>query len=397
MNDADSPFPSDPQSTRASAHGFGSAPAGASGAPPTASGAGEYSSDVLHSVEDLAALLPPPPKLPPVDADLAQSGFPPRRRRLLLPVVLFLASCLSTYWVGLTSLVSPQVRIDAFQAAEQAEAEAVQQGAKLSAEERRQLREQVSDDYQLQHNTSNALTYMIAVMSILLAHEMGHFLQTVRHRIPASLPFFIPMPVGPLGTMGAVIGMSSNLANRRQLFDIGVSGPIAGLVLAIPIAWFGIRKSEVVSANDPRTAIQGAHLTRPWIVDQMAHYLHPEMTADQELVLNPLYHAGWIGMLITGLNMLPISQLDGGHVVYTLFGPRLASAVARGFVVMAVLYIISEMAIGWIPMFTLVLLIGIQHPPSADDTVELSTYQRVVALASLAIPFACFPPGGIHV
>jgi membrane-associated protease RseP (regulator of RpoE activity) len=227
---------------------------------------------------------------------------------------------------------------------------------------------------------------MAAVIGILLTHEMGHFLQTLRYRVHASLPFFIPVPFLFTGTMGAVIGMEGSRADRKQLFDIGISGPLAGLVVALPIIWFGIQNATVVQ---PGTQ---ALLGDPLIFKLLAQYLRPDIAADAILNKNhPLLMAGWVGMLVTGLNMLPISQLDGGHVIYGLFGQG-SRLVARAFLVAAILFVVLGDHYNWTVMLVLVILLGVDHPPTRDDSVSLGWWRQLLGLASLAIPVLCFTP-----
>ena len=186
-------------------------------------------------------------------------------------------------------------------------------------------------------NWDQGLIYMTCVVGILLMHEMGHFLATVLYRIPASLPMFIPFPITPIGTMGAVIGMDGRLANRKEIFDIGIAGPIAGLVAAIPILWVGIMQLDLAG---PVYGME--RYDCPLLVEWMIGVLRPDQGIVSEIrtsQLNAYFMAGWVGLLITGLNMLPVSQLDGGHVIYTLFGRR-AHWIARGFVFAAILYIV---------------------------------------------------------
>ncbi len=173
-----------------------------------------------------------------------------------------------------------------------------------------------------------------AVMAIFWRHEMGHFVLTLRHRIPASWPFFIPMPLSPIGTMGAVIGMQAFRANRRQLFDIGIAGPLAGLVVAIPITVLRHPAGELAVRSHAESSHGGGERSAGSKVSSRSpsFMIHCCETDDSlaasgrrpraSFVLNPLWMAGWVGLLITGLNMLPISQLDGGHISYALFGRR---------------------------------------------------------------------------
>ncbi len=232
---------------------------------------------------------------------------------------------------------------------------------------------------------------MTAVMTILFAHEMGHFFFCLRHRVPASLPFFIPMPAGPLGTMGAVIGMQSSTANRRELFDVGLAGPLAGLIVALPIAWYGILTAEPFPVYVKPTW----HFQDPLLFKALIAYLHPDLPAGQELTANPLYMAGWVGMLITGLNMMPLSQLDGGHVAYALFGKR-AHLLARAVMMAAIAYVVYMEVYLWVVMILLVTFIGIDHPKTADDGARLGWPRRILGTVSLAIPVLCFSPNPIE-
>jgi membrane-associated protease RseP (regulator of RpoE activity) len=280
----------------------------------------------------------------------------PRRRRIFLPLFLFLATCLSTFVAGALNW-NPDVYFGQGQIA-----------ALIRA------------------NSQQGLIYMAAVIGILLTHEMGHFLQTVRYHVPASLPFFIPVPVLMTGTMGAVIGMEGSRADRKQLFDIGISGPWAGLIVSLPIIWFGIKSATIVA---PTTDIQ---LGDPLIFKLLCGYLRPDLPADAVLNKNnPLLMAGWVGMLITGLNMLPISQLDGGHVIYGLFG-RNARLVARSFLIAAILFVVIGEHYNWTLMLVLVILLGVDHPPTRDDSVRLGFARTIFGLVSLGIPVVCFTP-----
>src|SRR5205807_229880 len=145
----------------------------------------------------------------------------------------------------------------------------------------------------------DGLQYMLGVMGILLAHEMGHFLMALRHRVPASFPYFIPMPILLTGTMGAVIKMQGSRADRKQVFDIGLAGPLLGLVIAVPLLCVGI----VNAGWAPMTNAPGVlHFGDPLLVTLLTPVLRPELPENAELLMNPLLMAAWVGMLITGLN-----------------------------------------------------------------------------------------------
>lgn len=281
----------------------------------------------------------------------------PKPRRVRLPVMLFLVTCLSTFWAGVAGWMTfPQ-------------------------DPRRALL----------YEWDRGLVYSACVLGILFAHEMGHFIATVIYRIPASLPFFIPFPVSPIGTMGAVIGMAGHKADRRQLFDIGIAGPLAGLVVAIPVLIVGILKLDLSQPQYGPLAFDC-----PLLVRLMIQYLRPEYGNVEQVwlsQLNPQFIAAWVGLLITGLNMMPISQLDGGHVVYALLLRR-GHYVARTFLLLAITYVLISRSVLWVVMIVLVTLMGVDHPPTADDEVPLGRLRRVLGWLSLVIPFLCFPVRG---
>jgi membrane-associated protease RseP (regulator of RpoE activity) len=239
---------------------------------------------------------------------------------------------------------------------------------------------------QLQRNWQDGLIYMSCVMAVLLAHEMGHFLMTIRYRVPASYPIFLPMPIMLTGTMGAVIGMEGFRANRRQMFDIGLAGPLAGLVVTVPLVWIGIKIGEH-SLPQHGSLIFGDPLLAKWLI----HWLRPEIAPGEELVMNPVYMAGWVGMFVTGLNMMPISQLDGGHVIYALFLGR-SRVIARGFLLATITYIIVTGQVTWILMVVIITFIGVDHPRTSDDTVPLGSMRTLLGILSLVLPVLCFTP-----
>ena len=295
---------------------------------------------------------------------MAPEAYSPPRRKIFVPLVLFVATCASTFWAAAT-MWDPIGCMDSFARA----------GAAIS------------------HNWQLGVTYMAAVLGILLTHEMGHFVMTLRHKIPASLPYFIPVPVLPFGTMGAVIGMQGSGANRRQMFDLGIAGPLAGLAVAIPITCIGIRQL----APAPPQAVDFC-FHNPLIFKLLVDYLRPDYPDSTLLYmsqLNPFLMAGWVGMLVTGLNMIPISQLDGGHVTYALLGRR-AHLLARGLLVGSILFIIVAGQYNWVLMVVLVTLIGTDHPPTADDAAPMGWARRLLGWASLTIPVLCFPLRGVE-
>ncbi len=158
-----------------------------------------------------------------------------------------------------------------------------------------------------------------ALLLILVAHELGHFIAARIHRVDASLPFFIPLPppISPFGTMGAIIRMKSQIPTRRALLDIGASGPLAGLVFAIPLYAWGVAHSTIIPLNGDYEQLGTSLMLR--LLD---HLFAPATAPGTDVLLHPVAFAAWGAMLVTMINLLPVSQLDGGHVAYALFGSK---------------------------------------------------------------------------
>lgn len=300
---------------------------------------------------------------------LSADAYSRVKRKTVLPIVLFVLTCLSTFLLGV-SLWNTDFFITFSNAVWN--------------------RDLVEIRQMLLANWDTGLIYMSCVMLILLLHEMGHFVMTIVYRVPASYPFFLPFPANPLGTMGAVIAMQGGVADRKQIFDIGIAGPLAGLVAAVPIAYFGV--SQLDLTTQPYGGF-GFHL--PLLLDWFAKVTQVPGYETGSIVwlsqLNPLFVAGWFGMLITGLNMLPIGQLDGGHITYTMFG-KWAHLIAQTTIVLAIAYMVYHNNFMFILMVVLLLLMGPKHPPTRDDTVPLGAFRYGLGLTSLIIPVLCFPP-----
>jgi membrane-associated protease RseP (regulator of RpoE activity) len=227
------------------------------------------------------------------------------------------------------------------------------------------------------------LAYAAAVMAVLTAHEAGHFIAAWIHRIPATLPFFIPVPVLLTGTLGAVIGMEGARANRRQLFDIAVAGPLAGLAVAVPLLAIGLLTGGGPDAEMP--------FAMPPLARWVQSLVRPDLPADAAVAPNALFMAGWVGLLVTGLNMVPMSQLDGGHVCRAVFGEA-GNWVARGVLLASMAAVIVTGQFNWVVMLVLVTLMGVDHPPIADDGRPLGSLRTALGLAVLAIPVLTFMP-----
>jgi membrane-associated protease RseP (regulator of RpoE activity) len=286
----------------------------------------------------------------------------PRQRRVWLPLALFVATCLSTLAAGGGGK----------------EVEIALRDSGLAAA--------------LWVWLIEGLKYAVPVMTILICHEMGHFLQARRYGVYASYPYFLPLPppLSPTGTLGAVIAMEARMGHRRALFDIGITGPLAGLVPTMIFSVIGLRWSHAV------LVVPGAHglqlgdsvlfrLLTGWICDPLP--------AGHEILLHPMAFAGWVGLLVTSLNLIPIGQLDGGHILYALLRQK-ARPVATLLLAAALGMVIWQWKAlyGWSLMLFLLLLMGPIHPPTANDDEPLGTFRIILGWLTLAfIPIGFTP------
>lgn len=230
--------------------------------------------------------------------------------------------------------------------------------------------------------------YSLSIVSILLAHEMGHYLMCRKYGISATLPFFIPIPFQPFGTMGAFIKIRERIPNRRALFDVGVAGPLAGLTLTIPILIIGLKNSNFVLLNNlPQGSM---FLGESFLFSQLAKLVLGPAPEGYDTILHPMAYAGWAGLFVTALNLLPIGQLDGGHVLYALFGHK--SKHVYKFAMLAFIIIGAFLYPGWLLLIILLLYIGFHHPPPENDYIQLDPKRRLIGYFTFAIFLISFIP-----
>jgi len=240
------------------------------------------------------------------------------------------------------------------------------------------------------------LPFSLTLLSILLAHEFGHYLAAVYHRVDASLPYFMPSPF--LGTFGAFIRVRSPIYSKRVLFDIGVSGPLAGFVFLLPALSIGLAFSKVIPNAAHQGTVQFGAPALQWLLQ---HAIFPGVrTAD--LYLHPIARAAWVGMFATAMNLLPIGQLDGGHILYSFF-PQRHRQTSR---VICLLMLIPAMVtaarylgfnvfpgygvwIGWSVWGLVLLWLGRRHPVIHDPT-KLTPGRRTLGILALVIFILCF-------
>jgi membrane-associated protease RseP (regulator of RpoE activity) len=234
---------------------------------------------------------------------------------------------------------------------------------------------------------SHGWVYSASLLAILTAHEFGHYFTAKHYHVPASLPYFIPFPFSLFGTLGAVIRMSPRIPNRRALFDIAAAGPLGGLIPAIPITYLGLTLSTPVHTADIPDGV--IHFADPLLFKALGWMALGPLPPDMDVMIHPLAYAGWVGMFVTALNLLPIGQLDGGHIAHALFGRRsrlVAFAMFGGLLAFS----LWENTFIWVPLLVLLFFFGIQHPRIQDDGRPLGR-GRVAVGALLALVFVtCF-------
>jgi membrane-associated protease RseP (regulator of RpoE activity) len=303
----------------------------------------------------------------------AASSAPPERRRPRgrIALVLFVLTCLSVFWVG-----------------------AVNAGA--------------ADG----HNAWSlwqGYPFALPFLAILVCHELGHYVAARLHGIDASPPYFLPMPLPPIGTLGAVIGMSDPIRRRNALFDVGAAGPVCGLVIALPVLAYGLYTSPVLPLDPAITyEVEGRSLVY-WAI---LYALKGPIPAGHDVMLNATAFAGWAGLLVTMMNLVPAGQLDGGHIAYALFGARqdvYSRRVQQGLFVFGgcmiaygawearhAAHALPNMLAGanwllWAALLTgLSRAFGSAHPPTDDDA--LSGGRRVMAWLCLLLFVLLFMP-----
>jgi Zn-dependent protease len=241
----------------------------------------------------------------------------------------------------------------------------------------------------------NGATYCLALMAILTAHEFGHWIQARRWDVHATPPFFIPFPLSPLGTMGAVIFQEPYIPNRKALFDIGASGPWAGLVIALPLLVVGLLTSQLEQVRN--IGAGSNHLANPLLVQLLIPLLRPDVVPGTDLIATPTYYAAWVGLLITGLNLMPMGQLDGGHIMYCLLGRRAnkvgwAVYIGCWVAMIGAGLFINSVYFAWALMLVLVGIMRPSHPPTMNDSTPLGWPRAVVGWLTMGVLVLTFIP-----
>ncbi len=249
-----------------------------------------------------------------------------------------------------------------------------------------------------------SIQYAVSLLLILTAHEMGHYLYAFKHKIYATLPYFLPLPLfSPIGTLGAFIRMKSPIPNKRALFDVGIAGPLAGFIVSLIVLWIGF--ARLPDLEGVRAYISQIH---PWSDSGegaltvgnsiLFQFLRSSMGATHlpmyEIYHYPLIFSGWIGLFVTALNLMPIGQLDGGHISYAMLGKRARFVAIGAFIALAGLNFYSTNWLLW--TILLLFVIRLKHPPTMNDRVGLDSSRQGLGWLSYLIFITCFPPAPLY-
>jgi membrane-associated protease RseP (regulator of RpoE activity) len=237
--------------------------------------------------------------------------------------------------------------------------------------------------------------FSFSLMGILLAHELGHYFASRIHNVPSSLPYFLPVPHPLVGTFGAFIKMRGKISDKKALLDIGVAGPIMGLVVAIPLLFFGLSKSSLVEITDvvghQMMPLLGGSILFKFISFIIFGYVPPELG----IQLHPVAYASWLGLWVTSINLIPMGQLDGGHISYAIFG-KWHKWISYGvFIVMIILGIFFWL--GWLFWaFITSIIVRFKHPPPEDNIAPIDNKRKIIGIIALILFILTFLPIPFH-
>lgn len=230
--------------------------------------------------------------------------------------------------------------------------------------------------------------YSMTIILILLGHEFGHYFMSRKYGMIATLPYFLPFPLPPFGTLGAVIRMGGTISSKKALFDTGVAGPLTSLILSIPAIAIGLKFSVLIPASQIREGT--IRLADPFLFSFIQRLVMGEIPENYDVLLHPIGYAGWVGLFVTALNLLPVGQLDGGHMVYALFGQKSRAIFLVAIAVMAFITIFYNP--GWILLLILMVLFGFRHPTPLDDQTPIDGKRKLIGAIMFLVFFLSFTP-----
>jgi len=271
---------------------------------------------------------------------------------------------------------------------------------------------------------SSGLSFSAALLFILGTHEMGHYIYGKKYGVEITPPYFIPAPplISPIGTFGAFIKIKSPISTKRALFDIGIAGPLAGILAAIPVIVIGIKLSTIIQTTD-NSIEHGLTLGSPLIFSFIADSIVGKIPEGYDLLLHPVAFAGWIGLFVTALNLIPAGQLDGGHITYAIFSNKWHRRASILIIFVLLVFGIGTQPIaqyfqsyfdgttlssykdlvifegwgGWVMWAALLTFLGTKHPPTLYDEIQLDSRRKFLSLVALLVFIGCFTPMPIRI
>ena len=270
----------------------------------------------------------------------------------------------------------------------------------------------------------SATSFSVALLFILGSHEMGHYYYGKKYGVDITPPYFIPAPpiISPIGTFGAFIKIKSPISTKRALFDIGIAGPLAGIVATIPVLIIGIKLSTTIEMAE-HVETGGLVLGTPIIMSIFSDIFYGPIPEGFDLYLHPVAFAGWVGLFVTALNLIPSGQLDGGHITYALFSKKYHRYISFAMIALLIIFGIGTEDLiaagentlgsgfawfagsipvfegwpGWILWAVLLTIMGTRHPPTMYEDTNLSWKRRALGILSLLIFIGCFTPMPIKI
>ena len=231
------------------------------------------------------------------------------------------------------------------------------------------------------------IPFSITLMLILGTHELGHYYYAQKHGVDATLPYFIPAPT-VIGTFGAFIKINSPIRKKSALLQIGAAGPLAGFIIAVPALIIGLTQSTVITLDE---TFEGIRLGDSLLMIGLTGIIFPGLGPQQDILLHSVAFAGWIGLLVTMLNLLPIGQLDGGHIAYAMLGEKYDKVA---IIALLSLIPLSYFSLNWLIWGALILILmrTVKHPPVMNIHEPLSHKDKKIGYMCLAIFILCFIP-----
>lgn len=236
------------------------------------------------------------------------------------------------------------------------------------------------------------LPFSLTLLIILLSHEMGHYLMARYHDLDVSLPYFLPAPPIPflIGTLGAFIRIRSPILNKPALMDVGAAGPLSGILITLPLLVLGLQLSEIQVVTGDAGQMPGIVLGESILFKIICWLTVGSLPDNYNLIMHPIAFAGWIGLLVTNINLIPVGQLDGGHVSYALFGDR-SQQIAKIFYLLLIIFGLISWY-GWLVWVVLLYFMGFVHPPPLQYWVPLDRKRRIIGYLTIAVFILTFMP-----